>query len=65
MSVREFREFLLQLACTYEAATRHDLAAGLRKLSELFDRNQNQKVGTFLDEIRRARGIETVASSRR
>lgn len=52
MSVAEFRAFLLQ-----RAEERPEVAAVLRKLAELFDGDQNQKVAKYLLRIKQARGL--------
>lgn len=57
MSVAEFKEFLLQLAALYDDSAKREVAAGLRKLAEIFDETQNQKLAQFLDEIKQVRGV--------
>ena len=57
MRVGDFREFLLQLAVLYDGAAKNEVAAGLRKLAEVFDGDQNHKLAKFLEDIRRARGV--------
>lgn len=57
MSVAAFKEFLVQLSKLYDEAAKRDVAEGLRRLAEIFDGSQNQKLAKFVDEIKRVRGV--------
>ena len=57
MKVSEFKAFLLQLAAMHDEARDVVQAKALRKLAELFDGVAEQRVTTFMAQIRAARGL--------
>lgn len=48
---------LSELAAIHQAAGDQDSAKALRKLMELFDGRPEQKITTFMSQIRVARGL--------
>lgn len=57
MKTSEFRAMLSELAAIHQAAGDQDSAKALRKLMELFDGRPEQKITTFMSQIRVARGL--------